>query len=219
MVFSSLLFLFRYLPVMLILYYAAPRRLRNGVLFLGSLFFYGWGEPVYISLMLFSSLVDYTHGLAISRMQQRGERKKARLAVASSAVINLSLLGFFKYSGFLTETLNGWLGTSIPVPELALPMLQYLSRTVRILSHHVGSASLPAQQRIARYLLDQPMDPDGRLSCTHEEIGQGVGASRVTVSRVLGQLTREGILQTGYGALRILDPRRLRRLAEPLAWE
>ena len=104
-------------------------------------------------------------------------------------------------------------------PELALPMLQYLSRTVRILSHHVGSASLPAQQRIARYLLDQPMDPDGRLSCTHEEIGQGVGASRVTVSRVLGQLTREGILQTGYGALRILDPRRLRRLAEPLAWE
>ena len=104
-------------------------------------------------------------------------------------------------------------------PELALPMLQYLSRTVRILSHHVGSASLPAQQRIARYLLDQPMGPDGRLSCTHEEIGQGVGASRVTVSRVLGQLTREGILQTGYGALRILDPRRLRRLAEPLAWE
>ena len=122
MVFSSLLFLFRYLPVMLILYYAAPRRLRNGVLFLGSLFFYGWGEPVYISLMLFSSLVDYTHGLAISRMQQRGERNKARLAVASSAVINLSLLGFFKYSGFLTETLNGWLGTSIPVPELALPI-------------------------------------------------------------------------------------------------
>ena len=143
MVFSSLLFLFRYLPVMLILYYAAPRRLRNGVLFLGSLFFYGWGEPVYISLMLFSSLVDYTHGLAISRMQQRGERNKARLAVASSAVINLSLLGFFKYSGFLTETLNGWLGTSIPVPELALPIgisfytFQTMSYTIDVYRGHV----------------------------------------------------------------------------------
>ena len=101
-------------------------------------------------------------------------------------------------------------------PELALPMLQYLARTVRILSHHVGSASLPARQRIARYRLDQPVGPDGTLSCTHEEIGQGVGVSRVTVSRVLGQLDREGMLATGYGTLRLLNPDRLRRIAQPM---
>ena len=101
-------------------------------------------------------------------------------------------------------------------PELALPMLQYLARTVRILSQHVGSASLPARQRIARYLLDQPAGFQGQLSCTHEEIGQGVGVSRVTVSRVLGQLAREGILQTGYGGVRVLNATRMRRIAQPI---
>lgn len=102
-------------------------------------------------------------------------------------------------------------------PQLALPMLQYLARTVRILSHHVGSASLPARQRIARYLMDQPKDPSGMLRCTHEEIGQAVGASRVTVSRVLGQFDREGMLRTGYGALQVRDPERLRTVAQPMA--
>ena len=101
-------------------------------------------------------------------------------------------------------------------PELALPMLQYLARTVRILSRHVGSASLPAQQRIVRYLLDQPTDEQGQLHCTHEEIGQAVGASRVTVSRVLGQLDREGALQTGYGSVLLRNPERLRQMAEPM---
>lgn len=58
MVFSSLLFLFRFLPLMLLAYFAVPGRLRNGVLFIGSLIFYGWGEPVYVSLLLFSTVVD-----------------------------------------------------------------------------------------------------------------------------------------------------------------
>ena len=105
-------------------------------------------------------------------------------------------------------------------PELALPMLQYLARTVRLLSHQVGSASLPAQQRIARYLLDQPCcSPGGQLRCTHEEIGQGVGVSRVTVSRVLSRLDGAGILHTGYGTITLRDPERLRRLADPLMLE
>lgn len=103
-------------------------------------------------------------------------------------------------------------------PELAQPMLQYLARTVRILSHHVGNASLPAQQRIARYLLDQPEDGRGLLHCTHEEIGQAVGVSRVTVSRILGQLSQEGILVTGYGWLQVKDSRRLRQMADPSAF-
>lgn len=99
-------------------------------------------------------------------------------------------------------------------PELALPMLQYLARTVRILSHHVGSASLPARQRIARYLLDQPVGSDGALHSTHEEIGQGVGVSRVTVSRVLAQLAREGLVRTDYGRLVLLKPDKLHREAQ-----
>lgn len=97
MVFSSLLFLFRFLPVMLIAYFAAPGRLRNGILFLGSLFFYGWGEPVYIVLLLFSTAVDFTHGKLIGRFKEEGRTAPARAVLLSSVVINLGLLGFFKY--------------------------------------------------------------------------------------------------------------------------
>ena len=96
MVFSSILFLFRFLPVFLILYFMVPKRARNLVLFLGSLVFYAWGEPVYVVLMLFSTLSDYIHGLLIDRY--RGKRA-ATCFLVSSVVINLGLLGFFKYSG------------------------------------------------------------------------------------------------------------------------
>lgn len=97
-------------------------------------------------------------------------------------------------------------------PELAQPMLRYLARTVRILSHHVNDLALPAEQRIVRYLLSQQTDADGVIRCTHEEIGQAVGASRVTVSRVLGTLTRNGLIQTGYGTIRVTDMDTLRNM-------
>lgn len=122
MVFSSLLFLFRFLPLMLAAYFAVPRRFRNGVLFLGSLVFYGWGEPVYIVLLLFSTVVDYTHGLAIGHFLSQGRQRAARWIVASSAVINLGLLGFFKYSDFLLGAVNQVAGTQIPLLNLALPI-------------------------------------------------------------------------------------------------
>lgn len=78
-------------------------------------------------------------------------------------------------------------------PELAVPMLQYLARTVRMLSGHVDNATLPARQRVARYLLSIfPAGDSSPLFCTHEEIGQAVGLSRVTVSRVLERLADEG---------------------------
>ena len=96
MVFSSILFLFRFLPAFFILYFVVPKRARNLVLFLGSLVFYAWGEPVYVVLMLFSTLSDYIHGLLIARY--RGKRA-ATCFLISSVVINLGLLGFFKYSG------------------------------------------------------------------------------------------------------------------------
>ena len=122
MVFSSLLFLFRFLPVLLIVYFVAPRRYRNGVLFLGSLIFYGWGEPVYISLLLFSTLVDYIHGRLVWRFMEEGKQKRARLCVASSVIINLGLLGVFKYADFLMETVGRLFGIPLPLPGLALPI-------------------------------------------------------------------------------------------------
>lgn len=122
MVFSSILFLFRFLPAVLILYFLMPRRGRNAVLFFMSLLFYAWGEPVYVVLMIFSTIVDFMLGGQVSRCRQRGEDRKAKLAVGVSAVINLGLLGFFKYGDFLIRTVNQMTGASIPLMNLALPI-------------------------------------------------------------------------------------------------
>ena len=120
MVFSSLSFLTLFLPLTLIAYYVSPRRARNAVLFVVSLVFYAWGEPVYVLLMLFSALSDYAHGLLLERWENRPGLRRA--ALISSVCINLGLLGFFKYAGLAVSTLNSALGTSLPVPAVALPI-------------------------------------------------------------------------------------------------
>lgn len=122
MVFSSLLFLFRFLPLFLALYFAAPKRLRNTILFIGSLIFYGWGEPVYISLLLFSTLVDFIHGKLVGSFKEKGNLTAAKWVVASSAVINLSLLIVFKYTDFFIRSFNELTGSSVPLLGLALPI-------------------------------------------------------------------------------------------------
>lgn len=119
MVFSSIPFLFRFLPIFMILYFVTPRRMRNIILFLGSLVFYAWGEPVYVLLMFFSTLADYLHGRLIGACKNR---RVAKGLLISSIVINLGLLGFFKYSDFLIGTVNRLLGSSIPLLELPLPI-------------------------------------------------------------------------------------------------
>ena len=98
-------------------------------------------------------------------------------------------------------------------PELALPMLQHLARTVRMLSDHVESSSLPAQQRVARWLLSQASEGRGALKATHEGIGQAVGLSRVTVSRALGELSAQELVRLGYRSVTVLDRDGLETLA------
>ena len=97
-------------------------------------------------------------------------------------------------------------------PELALPMLRYLARTVRILSAHVEASSLPARQRIVRWLLGQPCTANGTIRATHEGIGQAVGLSRVTVSRVLGELSDSRLVELGYRCVTVLDRNALSHL-------
>jgi CRP/FNR family transcriptional regulator len=104
-------------------------------------------------------------------------------------------------------------------PELAMPMLQYLARTVRMLSDHVDSASLPANQRIARYLLSLPGQSGTPLSCTHESIGQSVGVSRVTVSRVLGEFADRDLVRLGYRSVTILRPVELESIASNTVYQ
>ena len=120
MVFSSLPFLFFYLPVVLAIYRLSPLFLRNFFLLLASLFFYGWGEPVYILIMVLSIAVDYTHGRLVERWREND--RLARRAVASSVICNLGILIFFKYWDFIAVNVNALTGLSIPVLGLPLPI-------------------------------------------------------------------------------------------------
>ncbi len=105
MVFSSLEFLFLYFAVTILIYYLVPNALRNLVLLVVSLAFYGWGEPVYIFIMLFSIILDYTCGYFVGKYRDTN-KKKARLFMIISAVVNLSILCFFKYYTFIIENLQ-----------------------------------------------------------------------------------------------------------------
>lgn len=138
MVFSSLVYLFRFLPIVLILYFIAPKNIRNAILFVVSLIFYSWGEPIYVVLMIFSTVVDYTHGWLVDSNLKKGNRARAKYFVIESMVINLALLGFFKYADFLLGNINNLFGTEIPLLKLALPIgisfytFQTMSYTVDI---------------------------------------------------------------------------------------
>lgn len=120
MLFSSILFLFLFLPAALALYYIAPQRIKNLVLFLASLVFYAWGEPIYIVIMLFSTFMDYSFGLMLSNPKMSALQRK--IVVISSIVANLALLSFFKYADFLITNINALLGTNIPTTNLPLPI-------------------------------------------------------------------------------------------------
>ena len=122
MVFSSVLFLFYYLPAALLLYFITPRKYRNFVLLLVSLFFYSWGEPKYILIMLFSSVLDYTCGQKIYRNQIKNNNKRAKLWLLVSIIVNLSMLGFFKYSNFFLENMNNVFNLSVPLLNITLPI-------------------------------------------------------------------------------------------------
>ena len=118
MLFSSNVFLFAFLPVTLLLYYISPRKLRNPVLLLWSLVFYGWGEPVYLFLMIGTIILTYVFGAVIHSRHSRNLSAKGALVIGVAA--NLLLLGFFKYAGFILGMLP-FIPKDI-LPEITLPI-------------------------------------------------------------------------------------------------
>ena len=117
MLFSSIPFLFYFLPPVLLLYFLTPDRWKNLTLLLSSLVFYGWGEPRFLLFMLAS----IAQGYAFGRLMERYPRHK-RLFLALSAVLSLSLLGYCKYAGFFLRTLGALTGLSLPALQIALPI-------------------------------------------------------------------------------------------------
>ena len=152
MVFSSLYFLYAFLPLCLIVYFLCPSlRWKNLALTAFSLFFYAWGEPVWVVLLIFSALVDFCNGKIIGRY--RGQWP-AKFALISSLVINLGLLCVFKYAGFLVDNLNALLGTDIAAPSVSMPIgisfytFQTLSYTIDVYRDQVK-----VQHRFLDFLL------------------------------------------------------------------
>ena len=119
MLFSSIEFLYYFLPVVILGYFLLPKQLRNGWLLVVSLVFYAWGEPKLISVMLASIVLNWLWGIGIGRAQKTGWK---RFFLVLSCLTCLGLLGWFKYADFAFENINALLGTSIPLPKLILPI-------------------------------------------------------------------------------------------------
>lgn len=122
MIFSSVFFIFVFLPVVLLAYFLVPKKFKNVVILIASLIFYAWGEPIYIVLMVFSILFNYLSGLEIDDCKERGDVLKGKIAFWMAVGVNLGILGFFKYAGFVVENLNRILPFDISMPALALPI-------------------------------------------------------------------------------------------------
>ena len=208
MVFSGVTFLYAFLPITLLLYFIAPKAWRNGVLMISSIFFYAFGEPVYVVLLLISSLSDWLHSLFIE--SHRG-RKAAKIALISSIVINLGLLGFFKYADFFLSTVNDLFGLSLPLTGVALPIgisfytFQTMSYTIDVYRGRVrvqkNIVSLMTFVCLFPQLIAGPIvryiDVERELEerkTTWEDLGLGIRrfvlglAKKVLIANMLGEL-------------------------------
>ena len=146
MLFSSIPFLYYFLPAVLLIYFLAPGKLKNAVLLLSSLVFYGWGEPKLLTLMVFTIVLFFLCGLAIGRA---GEQRVKKIWLTISVVISISLLGLFKYADFFIGSFNALTGLSVPFLRLALPVgisfytFQSLSYTIDVYRGNVPAQKNP----------------------------------------------------------------------------
>ena len=218
MVFSTPIFMFYFLALTLLVYYVTPRRGRNLVLLISSLFFYWWGERVYVAIMFLSTAIDYTHGLLVERCKARGNDKGARMAVASSVVFNLALLGFFKYWDFIAGSLQSLGLTFMPVLGIHLPIgisfytFQTMSYTIDV---YRGDAR--AQRSILNFgtfvtlfpqLIAGPIikykdlgDQINERTCSTEKFASGVQILMVGLAKKLLIANNVGMLWDSYKAM------------------
>ncbi|MGI6118949.1 MAG: MBOAT family O-acyltransferase [Bilifractor sp.] len=122
MIFSSIFFIFVFLPVTLLVYFLVPKVLKNFVLLICSLVFYAWGEPIYILLMIFSIFYNYISGVEMEFYRSRNQTAKLKFIFWLAVGVNLGILGFFKYYGFILDNLNHILPVDIKYTSLPLPI-------------------------------------------------------------------------------------------------
>ena len=152
MVFNSLYFLYVFLPLSLILYFVSPKKIRTYTLVLISIVFYAWGTPEYILLLLFSILFNYISGIEIGHFQENEKFGAAKAFMIIAVIVNLLVLGFYKYCGFLLGTINSIAGTALKSPDLPLPLgISFYTFTVLSYIFDVYRMKVPAQKNIGQF--------------------------------------------------------------------
>ena len=150
MIFSNIFFMFRFLSVVLLIYYIVPYKYKNGIITIASLIFYSWGEVKYFPIMIASTVVDFFSSQYIEK--HRGDIKKMRRGLACSVIFNLGSLMFFKYTDFFISNINNFAGTSIPLLRIPLPLgisfytFQTMSYTI-----DVYRGKVPAEKNIINF--------------------------------------------------------------------
>jgi alginate O-acetyltransferase complex protein AlgI len=190
MVFSSLTFLFLFLPLFFLAYSISPRKLRNAFLFAGGLIFYAWGEPFYVFVLLISTFIDYGLGLIMFKYNDSPKARKG--ALIASIVLNLSLLGLFKYGGFLAENVNLLLGTdfniNLPLPiGISFYTFQTLSYTIDLYRRKINVQKNPIS--FAAYVTMFPQVVAGPI-VRYEHIAAELDERRIDLDMVYEGLCR-----------------------------
>lgn len=190
MIFSSIPFLYYFLPVVLLVYGLTPRKGKNAVLLLFSLVFYGWGEPKYLAVMLVCTALGYGFGLALGRAGRPGVRKAL---LAASVLSSLSFLVYFKYADFFLSNFNALTGASLPLLQMTLPVgISFY--TFQILSYTVDVYRGEAQVQ------KNPID----LACYVTMFPQLIAGPIVRYTDVAEQLKQRGRGDFQKGASRFL---------------
>ncbi len=222
MVFSTPLFMFYFLALTLLIYYVVPRKLRNPVILIASLLFYYWGETEYVIIMFVSTAIDFTHGLIVEHCKGKGNDKGARLAVTSSIIFNLGLLGFFKYWDFLAGSLQALGLDFMPILGVHLPIgisfytFQTMSYTI-----DVYRGDTRAQRSIINFgtfvtlfpqLIAGPIikykdlgDQINERTCCADKFSSGVQIFMVGLAKKLLLANNAGMLWDSYKAMALSD--------------
>lgn len=194
-----------------------------------SLLFYAWGEPVYIVLMLFSSASDYFHGIWIEKARERGLLKRAKILLLSSLVINLGLLGFFKYSDFLLRTANQLFLTELPSLSLALPLgisfytFQTMSYTIDVYRGKVRAQrdfiAFGAYVSLFPQLIAGPIVTYAEVEEQLKNRQESLTAFSAGIGRFIIGLGKKVLLANGTGMLwETVSSGNLQRLPVGMAW-
>ncbi|MBQ9166558.1 MAG: MBOAT family protein [Oscillospiraceae bacterium] len=206
MLFSSLPFLYYFLPAVLIVYFVLPDKLKNLALLLVSLFFYGWGEPAYLPLMLLAILQGYVFGLLIERY-----RKWDKLFLTLSAMVSVGILGYFKYADFFIYNFNAVTGLSVPLLSIALPIgisfytFQIMSYTVDVYRGQVPAQrnliSLGAYVAMFPQLIAGPIVRYSDIAAQLEERKHSLEKASLGIRRFVLGLSKKILLANALGEL------------------